>query len=55
MLDRLAHRYGTDPYRVLGWSPSRLRLALDCLDVHDDDVEARVSDETQRVVDMGSL
>lgn len=55
MLDRLASRYGTDPYRVLGWSPARLRLAIDCLGVHDDDVEGRVTEQTQRVIDVGAL
>ena len=43
VLDRLASRYGTDPWSVLQWAPDRLGLALACADAADADATRRIA------------
>lgn len=50
-LDRIASRYGTDPWSVLEWDPARLALAIACMD----QAMATFGQEKERAGGIGPL
>jgi len=42
MVDRVARRYGTDPWTVLHWEPARLAVAIECVAAADAESAQRI-------------
>ena len=58
LLDRVARRYGVDPWVVLSWTPARLGLARECVDAYEALMARRcqgLEHGVQAVVVMGGL